>query len=141
MALFDSTYDGELPVRVRAVQAGDAAEMVSRLTNALTAAIADGDQEMADFKLAGAGSGPNWEAWFVDGEADVVVALSEAKFAASEAGNPVEATLRLNQQITALFDGLAPDTELHVFKVEVAGAGDGPTYMAVALYAIEAVIQ
>lgn len=129
MALFEATYATPPDFNVHAVQAGDAAEMVSRLAAALAAA-ALAESQIVDFNLAGAGSGPLWQGWFTtaltvaDG---VVTASAEASvFVAAVAGNPTEAVFYLKQRLA----DLGPQT---VYKIEVAGAGDGPTYMAVAL--------
>lgn len=132
MALFNATFATDEDFNVRAVQAGDAAEMVSRLTNELVAAAAAGETNIVDFNLAGAGSGPLWQGW-VTTAADVAVGgvtapVASSLFAAAVAGNPAEALFYLKQRLAAL----NPQT---VYKVEVAGAGDGPTYMAVALCA------
>ncbi len=138
MSLINARYGAE-PVRTYAVQAGDAAEMVSRLTAAAAAAVAAGADDMSDFKLAGSGIGPLWEAWFVAGEGTISinVEFSAVHFLAAVAGNPTEATLLLNQQIDAAAAAITPPDGLVMYKIEVAGAGAGPNYMAVAMYAIE----
>lgn len=133
MALFDSLYTAT--TNIRAVQAGDADEMVSRLQAAAAAAIAAGEEDdMADFKLAGAGSGPQWEAWFVEGEpvSTPTVGLDVVQFVAAVAGNPAEAVFYLKQRLAAAIG----EASARLYKVEVAGAGDGPTYMAVAVFEI-----
>lgn len=137
MSLINARY-AEEPVRTYAVEAGDAAEMVSRLRNAAVAAIAAGADEVSDFKLAGAGVGPLWQAWFVAGDADtsITIDFSEVDFLAVVAGNPAETTLLLNQQLDAASAASDPN-QVVVYKFEVAGAGAGPNYMAVAMYAIE----
>ncbi len=128
MALFQAPFAASPTFDLQAVEAGDAAEMVSRLTAALPLA----EQSIADFKLGGAGSGPLWQAWVVRGAADVSVPGETAQFVAAVAGNPAEALFYLKQRLAEAIGGNAAD----VFKVEIAGAGDGPTYMAVALFAI-----
>jgi hypothetical protein len=129
MALFSIAFDTDADFNIRAVEAGDANEMVSRLAAQVSEAVTAGEAAVIDFRLAGAGSGPQWEAWFVSGSGlggPNPLTMQEATFVAAVAGNPAEALFYLNQRIAAA----APST---VFKIEVAGAGDGPTYMAVAL--------
>jgi hypothetical protein len=129
MAFFSSTYNES--TNFYAVHAGDADEMVSRLQAAVAAALAaGGDHDICDFKLAGAGSGPEWEAWFVEGESDIAVDLENVQFVAAVAGNPTEAVFYLKQRLAA---AIGNDTAT-LYKVEIAGAGDGPTYMAVAVF-------
>lgn len=131
MALFSSIYDES--TNIRAVEAGDADEMVSRLRNQVAAALAAGENDnMCDFKLAGSGSGPQWQGWFVEGEAEVIAELEDVQFVAAVAGNPAEALFYLKQRLAAAIG----DAGARLFKVEVAGAGDGPTYMAVAVFEI-----
>ena len=130
MALIDTNYDPTPPnFDIQAVQAGDAAEMVSRLT----AAIAASPQSIADLQLAGAGAGPLWEAWLVRGDATVAVDPAVAAVVAVVAGNPTEARLLLTQQLAALNAITAIE---FVNKVVVGGGGVCPTYMAIALYAV-----
>jgi hypothetical protein len=141
MALIESEFepppDG---LNVRAVRAGDADEMVTRLTNEVAAAVAAGEEGIADFNLAGSGSGPEWEAWFVTGDAEPLEAdfvENQPRFVAAVAGNPDEALFYLKQRLAAAIGATAST----VFKVEVAGAGDGPTYMAVAMFGVTAPAQ
>jgi len=118
-----------------AVEAGDAAEMVSRLTNEAAAAATAQEGGIVDFVLAGAGSGPQWQAWFVAGTGAPVAAdfsVNQPQFVAAVAGNPVEALFYLKQRLAAAIG----DVSSVVFKVEVAGAGDGPSFMAVAMFGI-----
>jgi hypothetical protein len=130
MALFSATLAATPNFNVRAVEAGDAAEMVTRLQAQVAAALAAGETKIVDFNLAGAGSGPQWQGWLTTANqvsgGVITVAPQNAGFVAAVAGNPVEAVLLLKQR-------LAPFVSDLVCKVEVAGAGDGPTYMAVAL--------
>lgn len=131
MALISVTYGAPPAFNVRAVKAGDAAEMVTRLTQEAAAAISAGDSTLEDFQLTGCGSGPQWQAWLVTGNTNglpIHVALASLVFVAAVAGNPAEATLRLKQKLAAI-----SPTPTVIFKVVAAGAGDGPTYMAVAL--------
>ncbi len=129
MALFSSLYTAT--TNIRAVEAGDAAEMVSRLQNEVAAAIAAGEEaDICDFKLAGSGSGPKWQAWFIEGASTISVPLGLVQFAAAVGGSPAEAVFYLKQRI-AMAIGEVPT---FLLKVEVAGAGDGPTYMAVAVF-------
>lgn len=106
--------------------------MVTRLTNEIAAAIAANEPEVADFKLAGCGSGPQWQAWMVLGEngATPAAPLPGLRVVADVAGNPTEALFYVKQRLAAAI-GTAPTT---IYKVVVAGAGDGPTYMAVVLF-------
>ena len=130
MALFNAAYGTPPNFDIRGVEAGNAAELVSRLTNEFAAAMAASETSIVDFKLAGCGSGPQWQAWFVVGTASTpVAALSGLKVVADVAGSPAEALLRLKQRLAAAVSGSTT-----VFKTVVAGAGDGPTYMAVALF-------
>jgi hypothetical protein len=129
MALINVQYDpDEVEFRIRSVQAGDADEMVSRLT----ALLAAEEEPIVDLQLAGAGAGPLWEAWVVVGDANAGITLSPSTAAvvAAVAGNPTEARLRLSQKLAA-FNAVTPISA--VYKVVVAGGGVGPTYMAVAL--------
>jgi hypothetical protein len=128
MALFNATYAVPPSFDIQAVEAGDSAEMVTRLTSLLSAS----PQDVADFKLAGAGSGPLWEAWLVRGDVTISVPAGQAQFVAAVAGNPAEALFYLKQRLAAAIGSNAAT----VYKVEVAGAGDGPTYMAAALFSI-----
>lgn len=135
MALFRSSFQPgvDTETNVRAVQAGDAAEMVSRLTNEAAAAVAAGESEIVDFNLAGAASGLLWQAWLTT-TTDTGSETCEtgiAQFVAAEAGNPAEAVLLLKQRIAE-----AIPSGGNMYKMEVAGAGDGPTYLAVALVSI-----
>jgi hypothetical protein len=125
MALFSVDED----LNIRAVDGGNPDELVSRLAAQVLAAIAAGEAQIVDFNMAGAGSGPKWQAWFVSaasGATPSPIPTNQATFVAAVAGNAAEALFYLTQRLTAL----AP---LSVYKVEVAGAGDGPTFMAVAL--------
>ncbi len=132
MALFNSPYQPPTLTNVRAVEAGDAAEMVSRLQGAVAAALDAGENQLVDFNLAGAGSGPQWQAWLTLGESldSVVVGIGTVQFVAAVAGSPEEALFYLKQRLTAAVGG----AQATVYKVELAGAGDGPTYMAVAMF-------
>lgn len=134
MALFDARYAAAPAFNLRAVEAGDATEMVFRLTNEFAAAIAATEANIVDFKLAGAGSGLLWQAWFVVGTAedDIVptAPLAGLKVVAAEAGSPAEALFYLKQRLATAI-GV---TSSLIFKTVVAGAGDGPTYMAIALF-------
>lgn len=132
MALFQTAFSGN-GFNIRGVTAGDAAEMESRLTNEIAAAVIAGETGMVEFQVAGAGAGLNWEAWFVSS----AVATSGARLpynsidvAAAEAGNPVEALLKLNQKIASFGVDF-------VYKVVIAGAGVGPTYMAIAVVTLD----
>jgi hypothetical protein len=131
MALFSAAFATDEDFNIRAIEGGDAAEVVSRLSNEVAAAIAAGEGAIIDFNLAGAGSGLKWEAWFIVATGDATpdpIPLPDVRFVAAEAGNPTEAVFYLKQRIAAIVP-----TPLSVYKIEVAGAGDGPTYMAVAL--------
>lgn len=135
MALISMTYGAPPAFNLRAVEAGDAAEMESRLTNEAGAAIAAGDSTLEDFQIAGAGSGPLWQSWMVTGNTSaqpVSIELQEIFFAAAVAGNPREAIFLLLKRLNE-----ATPAPQNIFKVVVAGAGDGPTYMAVAVYLAE----
>lgn len=129
MALFEAQI-----LNIRAVEAGNAAEMVTRLQAEIAAAATANEESMVDLELAGAGSGPQWIASFPTGSSEQVtsgasLALSPAPVVvAAVAGNPVELMLRLNQALAAASHG-------DVYKVVVAGGGSGPTYMAIALAA------
>ena len=139
MALIEMEF-GPGAFNVRAVKAGDADEMVSRLTNEVAAAVAAGEEAIVDFMLAGAGSGPEWEAWFVTGDGSPLeadFAVNFPRFVAAVAGNPDEALFYLKQRLAAAIGATAST----VFKVEVAGAGDGPTYMAVAMFGVTAAAE
>ena len=132
MALINFTYGAPPAFNVRAVEAGDAAEMVSRLTNAAAAAVAAGESRIGDFQLAGCGSGPQWQAWMATGNTSalpVSIGLAAIFFAAAVAGNPTEAVFLLKKRLA---EASPPPQE--IFKIVVAGAGDGPTYMAIAMY-------
>ena len=132
MAFIDASYSDTPPsFDIQAVQAGDAAEMVTRLT----AAIAASPQSIADLQMAGAGAGPLWEAWLVRAETDVSITVdpNAARVVAAVAGNPIEARRLLTQRLAALN---AVTTIALVNKVVVAGGGVGPTYMAVALVSL-----
>lgn len=135
MALISMAYGAPPAFNVRAVEAGDAAEMESRLQNEAAAAIAAGEDLLEDFQIAGCGSGPQWQSWMVTGNTSaepVSIDLAELFFAAAVAGNPTEAVFLLLKRLNE-----APFTPQEIFKVVVAGAGDGPTYMAVAVYLAE----
>lgn len=130
MALIDASYSPTPPnFDIQAVQAGDAAEMVTRLT----ATIAASPQSIADLQIAGAGAGPLWEAWLVRGDGTVTVDPAAARVVAAVAGNPIEARLLLSQRLAALN---AVTAIAFVNKVVVAGGGVGPTYMAIALVSL-----
>lgn len=132
MALFNAPFAPAPVFNIRAVEAGDADEMVSRLTNQIAAAVAAGEVRMADFKIAGAGSGLLWQGWFVTGTSvDTPNApLASLQAVAAVAGSPAEALFYVKQRLAAEI-GVAASV---VHKTVVAGAGDGPTYMAVALF-------
>lgn len=132
MALISMTYGAPPAFNLRAVEAGDALEMETRLKNQAIAAVAAGDTELEDFQIAGAGSGPLWQSWMVTGSTaaePVSIELQDIFFAAAVAGNPTEAVFLLLKRL----NGVTPAPQ-NIFKVVVAGAGDGPTYMAVAVY-------
>lgn len=138
MALIEMEF-GPGAFNVRAVRAGDADEIVSRLTNEIAAAVAAGEEAIVDFMLAGAGSGPEWEAWFLTGDGgplEVGFAVNLPRFVAAVAGNPEEALFYLKQRIAAAAAVLGVSGAPFVYKVEVAGAGDGPTFMAAAMMGI-----
>lgn len=135
MALISMSYGAPPAFNLRAVEAGDAAEMESRLANEAAAAIAAGDDQLEDFQIAGAGSGPQWQSWMVTGSTaaePVSIDLQEIFFAAAVAGNPTEAVFLLLKRLNE-----APITPQNIFKVVVAGAADGRSYMAVAVYLAE----
>jgi len=134
MALFSTLYDADPAVfNVHALRAGDAPAMLTFLANEIAAAQLAGEENLIDLNLAGAASGLDWECWFVTAASDeispltVFCPLATARFACAVAGNPVEARELLLAQLAAAIPG-------SVFKVEVAGSGDGPHYMALALY-------
>lgn len=140
MALIDVRYAAAPAFNLRAVEAGDAAEMVSRLTNEIAAAVAAGEASISDFKLAGAASGLLWQAWFVVGtsEDDAVPVAplggpAGLRVVAAEAGSPAEALFYAKQRLAAAI-GVTPSL---IFKTVVAGAGDGPTFMAIILFAAQ----
>ena len=126
MALFEALGSG---MALWGVEAGDAAEMESRLANKLAEAAAATEDAACELQLAGAGAGPLWQAWFVTAPTINVGGQfppSNARVAAAVAGNPAEALLRLKQRMVA--------NSLDVVnKVVLAGAGVGPTYMALAI--------
>lgn len=132
MALFEATYDTDEDFAIHQVVSGNAVEMVDKLAAVLVAADAAGEEAIVDFKLSGAGSGPQWLAEIVTATtvaAGVVQASVEtSRFVAAVAGNPTQVSEAIRAALTAANAGT-------VYKIEVAGAGDGPTYMAVALYA------
>ena len=135
MALISMAYGAPPAFNLRAVEAGDAAEMESRLVNEAAAAIAAGDTELNDFQIAGAGSGPQWQSWMVTGSTaaePVSIDLQELFFAASVAGNPSEAVFLLLKRLNE-----ASPAPVEIFKIVVAGSGDGHSYMAVAVYLAE----
>lgn len=139
MALIEMEFVVPDGFNVRAVRAGDAAEMVSRLTNEVAAATAAGEEAIVDFMLAGAGSGPEWEAWFVTGDGsplEVDFLINQPRFVAAVAGNPEEALFYLKQHMASAAAELSVSGAPFVYKVEVAGAGDGPTFMAAAMMGI-----
>ena len=132
MALFNAPFAPPPVFNIRAVEAGDADEMVSRLTNEIAAAVAAGEVRMADFKIAGSGSGPQWQAWFVSGTSVETpnAPLATLQAVAAVAGSPSEALFYAKQRLAAAI-GIAAAV---VHKTVVAGAGDGPTFMAVTLF-------
>ena len=135
MALISMSYGAPPAFNLRAVQAGDAAEMESRLANEAAAAVAAGDDQLEDFQIAGAGSGARWESWMVTGSTaaePVSIDLQEIFFAAAVAGNPTEAKFLLLKRLNEVTP--APQD---IFKVVVAGAADGRSYMGVAVYFAE----
>ena len=130
MALFAKTYGAAPIFNVRAVSAGNAAEMEVQLTALLAAASSAGENFLVDLELGSAGAGPQWQAWVATGStapsnAPAIYITPLAAFAAL-AGNPTEAALLLNAR-------LATFSLTEVVKVVVAGSGVGPTYMAVAI--------
>jgi len=133
MALFSAGYSAHDAFVVHSVRAGDAAEMLTRLNAEVAAAIANGESQIVDIVLAGAASGYDWECWFVTcpdiGAITEACPLVLARFACAAAGNPTEA----RESIAAQLVVIAPEI---VWKIEVAGAGDGPRYMALVLTAI-----
>ena len=94
MALYDARYAAAPAFNVRAVEAGDAAEMVSRLTNEFAAAVTAGEARIVDFKIAGAASGLLWQAWFVVGTSEIGIPTAPlagpagVRVVAAEAGSP-----------------------------------------------------
>lgn len=139
MALFAATYEANDPedFNIHSLRAGDAPAMLTFLAAEVEAAIAAGEVNIVDLKLTGAASGLDWECWFVTvptvsvGALTEKCPLSDARFACAVAGNPVEAREKLLAQLAIIL----PTT---VFKVEVAGSGDGAHYMALALCALGA---
>jgi hypothetical protein len=105
--------------------------MESRLNSELAAAIAAGETDLEDFQIAGSGSGPKWQSWMVTGNTaaePVSAALQNLFCVAAVAGNPSEAVFLLLKRLNEVL----PSPEF-IYKITVAGAGDGPTYMAVAV--------
>ena len=127
MAFFEALLNGMV---LYGVEAGNAAEMESRLAAELAVAAAASSDFACDLQIAGAGAGPQWQAWFVTAPSISTgvfkVFPAAARVAAAVAGNPAEALLRLRQRMSA--------NSLDVVdKVLIAGAGVGPTYMALAI--------
>lgn len=139
MALYDARYAAAPAFNVRAVEAGDAAEMVSRLTNEFAAAVTAGEARIVDFKIAGAASGLLWQAWFVVGTSEIGIPTAPlagpagVRVVAAEAGSPAEALFYAKQRLAAAI-GVTPSL---IFKTVVAGAGDGPTFMAIIVFAAQ----
>jgi hypothetical protein len=104
------------------------------LREEFAAAIAASEANIVDFKIGGAASGLLWQAWFVVGIAEddltPTAPLAGLQAVAAEAGSPAEALFYLKQRLAAAI-GVASRL---IFKTVVAGAGDGPTYMAIALF-------
>ncbi len=120
--------------RVHSVHAGDSAEMESRLSNEIAAALTAGEVNLADLQISGAASGFDWEAYFVTTSLSVadalalgfvVVPLSGVRVAAVVGDDPAEVISRLNNRLLAV-------NMPNIHKVAVAGAGDGPRYMVLA---------
>jgi hypothetical protein len=130
MALITKPYSADpTAFNLRAVEAGDADEMLARLAAEVSAALTAGEFELTEFVLGGTGAGPNWQAWFVTGGGGPdAVALSDLLFAVEVASNPAEARLRVMQKLAALSP--TPD---EVIKVVVAGGGIGTIFMAIAV--------
>lgn len=140
MSLFATSYVNESDeFNIRSMRAGDAAAMLTFLAAAVVTALANNEEVIVDLNLAGAGAGPDWECWFVTAEAGNIGPLTEscplnvARFACAVAGNPVEARELLQAQLA-----VASPVPTTIFKVEIAGAGIGPHYMAVCLYSVAA---
>jgi len=136
MALFAAAYEDDTDdFNIRSLRAGDAPAMITFLNAEVAAALANGEQNIVDLNLTGAASGLDWQCWLVTaptvsiGGKTEFCPLSLARFACAVAGNPVEAREKLQAQLAVIVPEI-------VFKVEVAGAGDGPHYMALALCAI-----
>jgi hypothetical protein len=126
---------------IHAVHAGDSLEMESRFNNALAAAIAAGETNLVDVQIGGAASGYDWEGWFVTTDLSVAAALAlgfvalplaGTSIVAAEGGDPQECISRLNNRLAA-----SANTSLN--KIVLAGAGDGPRYMAIGFGTTEAV--
>jgi len=138
MSLFSTLYDPDTTVfNLRSLRAGDAPAMLTFLAAEVAAALAAGEEALVEVKLAGAASGYDWECWLATAATDEIGALTVfcplnvARFVCAVAGNPAEAREKLAAQLAAV----SPE---NVFKIEVAGAGDGPRYMALALYNVGA---
>lgn len=137
MALFEVPYSATATsFNVHSVSAGNPAELVTRLTAEIAAAVTAGEQSLVDFNLSGTGAGPNWEAWFTTSSIPTAPTISfnlrELTVVAAVAGNPTEARLALLADLAALSP--AP-TE--VAKFEIAGGGIGTIFMAVAIVLAE----
>lgn len=131
MALFSATYGAAPDFNVHAVQGGNAAELTTNLTAEIAAAVAASEGNIVDINVAAAGAGPMWQAWFVTANVNSGtpnVSLNLAVVFAAVAGNPTQAEFLLNQQLSE-----SPLTLSQISKISVAGAGLGPTYMALAL--------
>lgn len=131
MALFDADYAAAPAFVVHAATAGDPAALVAALTAEITAAIDAGETLIVDFKVTACGSGPQWLAEFITAAtvSDLVVTapIGAVGFVAVESGNRGEALSKLNAALAAA----GPS---QVYKIEVAGGGDGRAYLASALY-------
>ncbi len=132
MALIDATYDTDEDFAVHQAVAGNPTEMVEQLQAILAAAVTATEGDISDFKLTGTGSGPQWLAQVVTATTVAVggiqAPIATSEFVAAVAGNPTEVSAQIRAALTAA-------NADSVYKIEVAGAGDGPSYMAVALYA------
>jgi hypothetical protein len=126
---------------VHAVHAGDSLEMESRFNNALAAAVAASEVNLVDVQIGGAASGYDWEGWFITTSLSVpaalalgfvAVPLAGTSIVAAEGGDPQECVVRLRNR-------LAASSNTSVNKIVLAGAGDGPRYMAIGFGTTEAV--
>lgn len=128
MSFFTATFGAGTDVfDIQGVEAGDAAEMETKINNLLAGAgLPD---LLADLTLGGAGAGPLWLAELTLADtvgSGVSIAIGSVLVAAAVAGNAAEASLLARQRLAAL-------TPTNVHKVVVAGGGVGPTYMAIAI--------